>query len=168
MLFITGLFLIFYTFTNRGTSFGSLDRFKFLNLFLKDFGNRPTIEKLFGNWIIEPLNAETCVQLRFYSSLQDNESLGSCYSVVLHAFVIRAIYDFGIVGALLIFYTFSKILLSNLERNSAICFIFIAITNSLSVSGVNNVYVVLPMLISLLSNNKKSEKTSFNHFIKGD
>jgi hypothetical protein len=141
-----------------------LDRLNFLNLFLDDFGTRSNITKLFGNWIIQPLNTEVCIQLRYYSSLQSNESLGSCYSVVLHSFALRAVSDFGILGAIAIFYTFGKILLSNLEKSSAICFILLAISNSLSVSGVNNVYVVLPMLVALLSSNPKSIKKSIHSF----
>jgi hypothetical protein len=163
-LLITSLTLALYTFRNRGTNLGNLDRLNFLNLFLDDFGTRSNITKLFGNWIIQPLNTEVCIQLRYYSSLQSNESLGSCYSVVLHSFALRAVSDFGILGAIAIFYTFGKILLSNLEKSSAICFILLAISNSLSVSGVNNVYVVLPMLVALLSSNPKSIKKSIHSF----
>jgi len=163
-LIISSITLGLYTFRNRGTTLGNLDRLNFLNLFLDDFVSRSNISKIFGNWIIQPLNTEICIQLRYYSTLQSNESLGSCYSVVLHSFILRAINDFGIMGALLIFYTFGKILLSNLEKNTAICFIILALSNSLSVSGVNNVYVVLPMLVALLSNHPKSNKKSIHSF----
>jgi len=159
---VSGSFiLILYTFGNRGTSLQNLDRFKFLSLFLKDFADKTSLGKLLGNWIIKPLNTEICIQLRFYSSLQDNESLGSCYSVVYHSFVIRALNDFGLLGAMLIFYAFAKILLSRLDRETAICLMIIAVSNSLSVSGINNIYVVLPMLIALLSRRSmKFEETS--------
>jgi len=163
-LIISSITLGLYTFRNRGTTLGNLDRLNFLNLFLDDFVSRSNISKIFGNWIIQPLNTEICIQLRYYSTLQSNESLGSCYSVVLHSFILRAINDFGIMGALLIFYTFGKILLSNLEKNTAICFIILALSNSLSVSGVNNVYVVLPMLVALLSNHPNSSKKSIHSF----
>ena len=152
--------LILYTFGNRGTSLQNIDRFKFLSLFLSDFADKSSLSKLLGTWIIKPLNAETCIQLRFYSSLQDNESLGSCYSVVFHSFVIRAVYDFGVLGATLIFFVFAKILLTRLDRDTAICLMVIAVSNSLSVSGINNVYVVLPMLTALLS--RKSIKIKEN------
>jgi hypothetical protein len=131
---------------------------------LDDFNTRSNINKLLGNWIIQPLNPEICIQLRYYSSLQSNESLGSCYSVVLHSFALRAVNDFGILGAIAIFYTFGKILLSNLEKSSAICFFLLLMFNSLSVSGVNNVYVVLPILVALLSSNSKSSNKSIHSF----
>jgi hypothetical protein len=163
-LLISSLALALYTFRNRGTNLGNLDRLKFLNLFLDDFGSRSNIGKIFGNWIIEPLNIETCIKLRFYSSLQSNEALGSCYSVILHSFSLRAIYDFGVVGAIAIFYSFGKILLKNLEKTTAVCFTILAISNSLSVSGVNNVYVVLPMLVAILSVNPHTDRNSINSY----
>ncbi len=144
--------LVIYTFNNRGTSLGNLDRFRFLNLFLGEFEAKSNISKFFGNWVIQPLNPEVCIQLRFYSSLQDNEILGSCYSVVFHSYLIRAVHDFGLLGTILIFFSYGKFLYSRLEKNAATCLFFIAVTNSLSVSGINNVYVVLPMMIALLSN----------------
>jgi len=165
-LIMSSVTLALYTFRNRGTNLVNLDRLTFLNLFLDDFDSRSNIRKLFGNWIIEPLNTEICIQLRYYSTLQSNESLGSCYSVVLHSFILRAINDFGVMGAILIFYTFAKILQSNLERDSAICFVILALSNSLSVSGLNNVYVVLPMLIALLSNNPNSSKVNSDFSLK--
>lgn len=162
ILLASSTIAILFTLNNRGTSIVNLDRYRFLTLFAEEFRSRSIIEQLFGSWIIQPLNYETCIKLKFYSSLQNDESLGSCYSVVLHSFLLRAVNDFGIIGSIGIFSTFSFILFDTLKKNIALSLLVLAIVNSASVSGINNVYIILPVLIALLSEEtqrKASPKT---------
>jgi len=150
ILFFASTFAIIYTSNNRGTNIVNLDRYRFLTLFVEEFRTRSMLEQLFGSWIIQPLNYETCIKLKYYSSLQNDESLGSCYSVVLHSFLIRAVNDFGIIGTIAIFWIFAFILFDGLQKKTALSLLVLAVVNAASVSGINNVYVILPVLIALL------------------
>ena len=154
ILSISTLIVALLSWMIRGSSLQSVDRFVFLQLFLHEYSLKSDISKLLGAWVINPLSSETCVKLRFYSVLQNDESLGSCFSVILHSFILRSLYDFGLIGTLAIFFAYVWLLRRNLESTLVICITAIAIANSMSVSGINNVYVVMPACIALMMENK--------------
>jgi hypothetical protein len=58
--------------------------------------------------------------------------------------------DFGIIGTIAIFWIFAFILFDGLQKKTALSLLVLAVVNAASVSGINNVYVILPVLIALL------------------
>ncbi len=54
-----------------------------------------------------PLLPASCADLSYYQTLFSYAGDGRCYSVILHSFIMRVIYDHGIIGfAFLIFCLF--------------------------------------------------------------
>jgi hypothetical protein len=143
--------VVYFSLIRRSFNLANTDRYTFLKLFWDDFESKSVLSQIFGSWIIKPVNIETCWKLRFYSVLQNDETLGSCYSVIFHSFILRALYDFGIFGTAMIFLFLLRMLRKKLESNLSLCITAIAISNSLSVSGINNVYVIMPICLVLLT-----------------
>lgn len=126
-----------------------IDRLNFLNVFLNETRDWNLWNWLFGTVPITPLS-DGCLQLSFYQALFSSVGDGSCYSVILHAFLMRVIFDAGLFGAVLAFgvawYAMRR---AGTHWKLAACLILIAGANSLSVSGLNNPYVALPILLAI-------------------
>lgn len=139
-----------------------LDRLNFIEVFLRESAFWDSSRWLFGTVPITPLNPESCATLSYYSSLFSSTADGSCYSVILHAFILRVVYDAGLVGLLLSIYgPFRVLTRSNTPISLTIFLISVSILNGLSVSGFNNPYVVLPILFAALAN--KRTRAPDNH-----
>ena len=148
----------------RGSSITNSDRFKFFQLFLSEMSSRNVIEWLIGRGHIEILSQVTCTQLRYYESLISNLIMGTCYSVVLHSFILRVIWDFGFIGLILsIVLPYSR-LKQVCTGNFALPLTILALINGFSVSGVNNVYVMIPMLFAIILRNSISSARNFNSY----
>lgn len=128
-----------------------IDRLNFLDVFFYETQHWNLANWLFGTVPITPLT-DGCTRLAFYKSLFSSTGDGTCYSVIMHAFVLRVVFDAGIAGAILVFsviwYTMRK---SRASIPVSLAVVGIAVTNSLSVSGPNNPYVMLPVLIGVLT-----------------
>ena len=134
---------------NSGTV---IDRVSFLNVFLSDTSRWSIFNWLFGMPPITPLSADACYTLSYYQTLFSTAGDGTCYSVVLHAYLLRIVFDAGLLGLLgsfgIMWYLMSR---SKVRLGLRLCLIAIAIANSASVSGLNNLFVVLPMVLAMLS-----------------
>jgi hypothetical protein len=139
-------------FTSRSTGgVESIDRVRFLEVFLHDASDWNPFIWLFGNVPITAISPEGCGALSFYAGLFSSDGDGTCYSVILHAFVMRVIFDAGLVG-LAISIAIPWWLMRKTGNSIAItlCLSAIAFTNGLSVSGLNNPYVALPFVLAIL------------------
>lgn len=129
-----------------------IDRVRFADVLLDEAGDWSVTRWLVGPPPITPLSEESCQRLSYYEALFSTAGDGTCYAVILHAFVLRIVYDAGLLGLLL---AFGIPLLLMLRSGAAVGPILVvtalAAVNSLSVSGLNNPYVALPILVVLLT-----------------
>lgn len=141
--------LSFAIFQARSAESEVIDRVRFFDLFLRE-----TQDWTLGTWVtgtppMTPLSTATCTDLAFYEQLFS--AGGACYSVILHAFAMRIIFDAGLLGMLLVLLL--PVLLLRRAGTSwtlTLTLSAIAVSNGLSVSGLNNPYVALPVLLAIL------------------
>lgn len=139
-------------FSERASLDSRVDRLNFFNVFLADVSSFSPLQWIFGTTPITPLSPAACHQLAFYRRLFSSAEDGTCYSVILHAFVLRVTFDAGIFGLILAFgVVWWALRRSGVQLAMTIALFGVALTNSLSVSGINNPYVVLPLLLAILT-----------------
>jgi hypothetical protein len=147
---ITG-FVTLSVFKARGPA-NRVDRLWFLEVFLAETVNWTPVQWIFGTTPITPLSYGACAELSFYRGLLASAGDGSCYSVILHAFIMRVVFDAGILGLALClvvaWYAMSK---GGVARGVTITLLGIAFANGLSVSGLNNPYVALPIILAIVT-----------------
>lgn len=137
-----------------------IDRLNFLDVFLYETRNWDPVNWVFGTSPITPLT-EGCSVLSFYQDLFASTGDGTCYSVIMHAFLLRVVFDAGISGLLIAFGVMYYVL-----RRAGVPYLLtatllaIALTNSASVSGPNNPYVALPVLLAILIANERFRGTA--------
>jgi uncharacterized membrane protein YfcA len=135
-----------------GESAEEIDRVVFFQIFLNASSNWHWSEFLFGNPAITALPQEACERLAFYESLFSAKDPSICYSVILHSYITRAIYDHGFVGLIFVFWAINYLLkLSDVERRARWAALSILILNGVSVSSVNSVYASLGIIIVMSS-----------------
>jgi hypothetical protein len=145
-------------FESRSQGTGKIDRQNFLEVFQIETRDWTLLEWLFGTVPITPLQDTSCSRLSFYRSLFSSLEDGSCYSVILHAFTMRVVFDAGLLGLALAFtVAFVALRRSGNTLSLTLCLLGIAFVNGLSVSGLNNAYVALPILLAILLNATNGE-----------
>jgi hypothetical protein len=134
--------------TERG--FEAVDRFVFTMNFINDVSNWSLFNYLFGTYPITPMSAETCSNLYFYQNLFSFHDKYVCYSSILHSYVLRTIYDHGLVVLLLIVAFLNWALKFSIRKiNYRYAIIGVILLSGLSVSSLNNIFVALGLLLSL-------------------
>lgn len=150
-----------WVFASRSAANGTIDRINFLDVFLFETRNWTLFEWIFGTNPITPLSNEGCSHLSYYETLFSSTGDGSCYSVILHAFALRVIFDAGIVGFVMViavaWYALNR---SGVGVLASATLIVVATTNGLSVSGFNNPYVALPILMAIVTVSRRSRTES--------
>ena len=142
-----------YVLQQRSTNFDTLDRLNFYNHFVFETSQFSSLEWLFGAPPITELSSFTCQGLSFYSTLLSSRGDGSCYAVILHSYFLRTIFDFGIAGLLMAFVAvWVAMRRANVPRRMTAVLILLGAANGISVSGLNNAYVVLPMAFAVFMN----------------
>lgn len=140
-----------YVFLERAANSTQIDRLNFLSVFFSEVQGWSWVNWLFGTMPLTPLSQGGCHRLSYYELLFSSEGDGTCYSVIFHAFVLRVIFDGGLLGLLLAFvgawYFMRR---GGVQVGLAFTLVAIALTNGLSVSGLNNPYVGLPILLAIL------------------
>ena len=131
--------------------FRNNDRFKFLTVFLNEIENWDFINYLFGASRITPLSEGACRKLGYWQSLFSYSGDGSCYSVVLHSYIFRVVFDHGFIGLLFIcYFVYSIIIRSGFSRNDGLTVLGIVFINGISVSSFNSIYFVLGIMFFLI------------------
>lgn len=125
-----------------------IDRFKMLEMFIYSVRNWDIVNWLFGVERISALPQEVCYSLKYYENLFSYSKDGTCYSVILHAFNLRVIYDHGLLIFLGIFIYIWIILSNRLAVKSRFFIIISIILTGMSVSALNNIYVAMLLAIS--------------------
>jgi len=137
----------------------SIDRFRFFLMFSESVADWGLFDYLLGADRLTPLPSHVCSSLSYYASLFSYDKNGTCYSVILHSFNLRIIYDHGIIIALL-----AGLYLLRLTRSATLiqrgCLIGIIFVNGLSVSALNSVYTALGIaFFCLAASANKAEHT---------
>jgi hypothetical protein len=129
-----------------------LDRLNFLDVFLREVGQWGGLNWLFGTQPITHLQPSSCFSLSTYATLFSSTGDGTCYAVILHAFLLRVVFDAGIFGlALSVVLPWVLMRRSGASRWLAVTMTLIALANGASVSGLNNPYVFLPIMIVVMT-----------------
>lgn len=139
----------------------SIDRYKFFEQFLYATRNWGVGEFLFGAPRITPLPPEVCNTLSFYHTLFSRSDDGSCYSVILHSFDLRAVYDHGLIGLSFMLWSVWY-LLGGLPKNVKLCVTLVLFLTGMSVSSLNNVYVALSLFIFMSISKKCINSENLN------
>src|SRR5690554_492979 len=145
-----------YVFINRlnNSSLENVDRYKFIMMFIHDTQEWPWWKFLTGAQRLTPMSDFVSKTLSYYQSLFSYKNNGTCYSVILHSFILRILFDHGIIGLLfLIAFIYKSLRISSFSILDSICFISIIAVTSLSVSALNNAFVMLGLLIVYASKN---------------
>ncbi len=144
---------------------GGIDRIAFLRVFMIEMLNSTYFEIFFGHSRITALLPLSCNALYHYPGLFSYKDDGTCYSLILHSFLLRSIFDHGIIGTFIIFYS-CYLLLSRAGYSNNVCYTFIGVMllNSLSVSGFNSVFFALSMLMYIGFSPTKNKSGPKNEF----
>lgn len=157
-LFVGGIFLlilmviIFNIFQSRLGSGGidDIDRLRFFRYFLYDIRDWGVLNYLFGTAPITPMSNVTCSALASYDNLFSYHEAHVCYSVILHGYNVRMVYDHGLWGLFLAFYIVFYFLRSvGWSIRYTFAFLGTAFLTGLSISSLNNIFVVLGLAIAV-------------------
>jgi len=141
-------------------NFSQHTRFRFLEVFLDETQDWGLKNYLFGAERISSLSETACRRLGYWQSLFSYSGDGSCYSVVLHSYVFRAIFDHGILGFIFInYFVFKLIVKSGYLKQDGFTVVGIVLLNALSVSSYNSVYFAIGILFYLIV--RKPQPTNY-------
>jgi hypothetical protein len=157
---------IFYVFNSRSQNNQSIDRIYFLQIFISEMQNKNWFEWIMGSLRITSISNDGCYALKFYQTLFADQINLSCYSVVFHSFILRLLYDFGLIGLLMSSILIFSILRNQIGKKLSITLLLISLINGASVSGINNVYVMFPILLAMIVKNKYNVRINDFHSLK--
>ena len=135
--------------------FEQIDRYKFLMMFIYDTSDWEWWRFLTGSTPLTPMSDYVCQKLSYYSRLFSHSGEGSCYSVILHSYILRVIFDHGLIGlGFLLYFVYQGLKSSGFTFQERVAVIGVVLVTSLSVSAMNNVYVVFALLLYFASNKR--------------
>lgn len=124
---------------------GELDRVQFLHVFLYEVRNWPIWEFVTGSLPLTPLSPGSCSSLSYWAPvLFSHSNPGICYSVILHSFFLRAIFDHGLLGLVLLYVlVWLGLRRSGVPTRDALALLSLITISGFSVSAFNNVFVAI-------------------------
>lgn len=147
---ITITYLIFSSRMNGGIE--EIDRYRFLMVFMSETHNWPFFRYIIGSPPLTALQPDSCSTLSYYQTLFSYAQDGKCYSVILHSYILRAVFDQGLIGLTALYsFLYLALLESNYKRKDIACVIGIITASALSVSALNSIYVCLGLALILSS-----------------
>ncbi len=155
IIFMPFIFVLVFSFIlillNRpGGGLENIDRLVFLQVYMSEIQNMSLMNFLFGVERISPLSPESCQRLGFYKELFSYNNDGTCYSVILHSFVLRALYDHGFIMFIIILYvTYYLLRRARYSFRESFVVVLVVCLNGLSVSSFNSYFFPLIMIIYL-------------------
>lgn len=143
-----------------------IDRFKFFLVFIDEVQPWGMYEWLVGNPSITPLSYDSASFFNYYYLLFSDYDNNLGFSVLFHSFVLRMLFDHGILGLLFVFISTWWILnKANLSRSEVFAVISVLVLNSTSVSSLNSIYAIWG-IIFLLNAGMNTEKVNTNIRLK--
>jgi hypothetical protein len=129
---------------------GELDRVQFLHIFLYEVRDWPIWEFLTGSLPLTPLSPGSCASLSYWSVLFSHSDPGTCYSVILHSFFLRAVFDHGLLGlGLLYALVWIGLRRSRVRARDAVALLGLITISGFSVSAFNNVFVAILLGVAM-------------------
>jgi len=165
VFFIPGIMMllggvVYYIFSQRSDSLEDVDRYRFMLLWWTNVQDWNVLQWLFGAERISPLTPYTCGMMNYFSSLYSYSGDGTCYSVILHSFLLRVIYDHGILGLIFIVMSTAFMLAkSGVRKDVILVFVVIVLINGLSVSSFNNLFYAISMVFLMTTNTQFKQVT---------
>ena len=152
--------LAFYIFSQRNSgSIEDIDRYRFLMIFLEETKEWDLINILLGSRPLTPFSSYSCSALGFYKSLFSFSGDGTCYSVILHSYLLRVIFDHGILGFYFVLYfVWYGLSIAQYSTRQKLCIISVLLASGLSVSSLNSIYVAIALAISFSYPQKRAIK----------
>jgi hypothetical protein len=144
-------FLVSTVFTSRmsGGGIEGVDRVQFLQVFLQETAAWPAWEYLTGSFPITALSSTACEQLSFYTALFSHGDSSVCYSVILHAYSLRAIFDHGLLGLGLLYgLMWIGCRRSRIPLPERIGLLSLITANAFSVSAFNSVFAAILLAVA--------------------
>lgn len=158
LIFMTIFYIIFESRLD-GNDIESIDRYKFFLIFTNEISNSSIFNFLFGQPIITPLSDISCSALSYYTPLFSTTTPGVCFSVILHSFIMRTIFDHGVLGLffIILFYIFNT-KKHNLSLKFSIFLTIMVLLNGLSVSSFNSIYFIFTYYLMISINIEKTHQ----------
>jgi hypothetical protein len=127
-----------------------IDRVQFAIIFAQNIASWNLIEYLTGTPPVSALDTASCAQLAYYKELFSFAGDGRCYSVILHSFVLRVIFDHGLLGLFaLLSWVWFALRVSGSPRPVALGVVGAFVLNGLSVSSLSSIFAAFPLAILL-------------------
>lgn len=149
--------LVFESRTQHGLD--ETDRFRFMELFIESISNWNWWNYFLGSPRLTEIPSHICSQLSYYQKLFSKADTGACYSVIFHSFNLRIFHDHGIIIVAVTLIFLANVLkdLSPLKRAGVL---MIVLLSGLSVSALNNSYMILGIIVICLAAATKGRKSS--------
>jgi hypothetical protein len=139
-------------FSSRAAADGAveLDRLVFLHTFGYEVRDWPLWEFVTGSFPLTPLSPGSCGNLAFYEVLFSRSDPGTCYSVILHSFFLRAVFDHGLIGLVLLYaLVWWGLRRAGTPLREAVALLALISVSGLSVSAFNNVFVAILLAVAM-------------------
>jgi hypothetical protein len=157
--------IVVYIFAQRSDSLEDVDRYRFMLVWWTNVQDWNILQWMVGSERITPLSAYSCGMMNYFKTLFSYSNNGTCYSVILHSFIFRVLYDHGVLGFLFIIWsTYTMLIKSKVRKDMIWVFIVIVLINGLSVSSFNNLFFAISMVF-LMSTNMEFPKPAEDHII---
>lgn len=145
------LWILYIVFSERlaGGGLEEIDRYRFMMVFLNETKSWGILNYLFGNIPLTPLSPQSCSSLSFYEGMFSSAGTGECYSVILHAYLLRVIFDQGIIALLLMLaFIWAGLGKANYTKKQRYCIICVLMVSGISVSSINSVFSAIALAIA--------------------
>ena len=149
-----GSLAIYLIFVDRmdGKYFDEIDRVRFLLYFLEEVKTWGVSDYLWGTERLTPLSESTCAALSSYRLLFSYSGDGSCYSVILHSYILRVLFDHGVLAlGILCGSVYWMLMKATSSHRVAIGALGCILLSGLSVSSFNSVFVAISLFMLLTS-----------------
>lgn len=158
------LWILYMVFSERlaGGNLEEIDRYRFMMVFINEIRNWGVFNYLFGSIPLTPLSPQSCASLSFYEGMFSSAGTGECYSVILHAYLLRVIFDQGIIALLLMLaFIWTGLGSANYTNRQKYCIIGVLMISGVSVSSVNSIFSAIALAIAF--SYKQTPKTVKKH-----
>ncbi len=150
LLALGGVAVAIFVLRSDGGGIEAIDRYNFMMVFVAEVSNWPLWKFLVGSMPLTPLSSYSCQSLSYYADLFSFSGDGRCYSVILHSYFLRVLFDHGILGlAFLLAFMTVALSKSGYSRNEVMVFLGIVCSSALSVSAMNSVFVSLAIALAM-------------------
>jgi hypothetical protein len=126
-----------------------VDRYRFLQVFFLETQEWSSANVLLGTVPLSPLSNHSCALLSYYAPLFSQSDPDTCYAVILHSFLLRAVIDQGLLGlGLLYVLIWFGMRSSAMSLRDRLALLALVSANALSVSAFNSVYVAIVFAVA--------------------